>query len=159
MPTALGLAVWQQRTKPPPESSPSPQTPTSSSSLDTPEHLPPGCPQVPAAVLMNFAAVLGAVRWDRAPSPKLRSGPWKRCRQKPSPEGGKQILLWGWGQSVVFTPIPKGWAEAGGTLTQQIFKSIFRSPEPKPHPHVPGGETEVSQFGRGAQGRVGVSCP
>lgn len=65
MPTALGLAVWQQRTKPPPESSLSPQTPTSSSSLDTPEHLPPGCPQVPAAVLMKFSAVLGEIRWDR----------------------------------------------------------------------------------------------
>lgn len=73
--------------------------------------------------------------------PRSRPGR-KRCRQKPSPEGGRLILPWGWGHGMVLIPIPKGWAEAGGTLTEQIFKSIFSSPEPKPHPHGSVRQTE-----------------
>lgn len=41
----------------------SPETPISS--RDTLEHLSPGCPQVPAQVLMKFVAMLGEVRLPR----------------------------------------------------------------------------------------------
>lgn len=79
-------------------------------------------PGTGADEIRSNAGRIQASKEDRAPSPPLgpRSRPGKRCRQKPSREGGKGILLWGWGQSVVFIPISKGWAETGGTLTQEI---------------------------------------
>lgn len=139
----------------------SPQTPISS--RDTLEHLSPGCPQVPAQVLMKFVAMLGEVRLPRRtglPAPLWAEvTPREEMQTKAQPRGRKGDPALGLGPDCgVHTHFQRLGRDRWHLNTGDL-KSIFSSQEPKPHPHGPVRGTEGTPAWQRGSGQGRWSCP
>lgn len=104
--------------------------------------------------ILSSAGRSQASKWDRAPSP-AEGAAREEMQTKAQPRGRKVDPALGLGPECGVHTHPQGWWH----LSTADFKSIFSSPEPKPHPHGLVRETEgISVWQRGSgQGRWSLS--
>lgn len=104
--------------------------------------------------ILSSAGRSQASRRDRAPSPAEVTAR-EEMQTKAQPSGRKADLAPGQGPEHGVHTHPQRLGRGRWHLNISDFKSIFSSPEPKPHPHGPwreAGSTSVWQKGSG-QGR------
>lgn len=159
MTTVPWLAVWQQRTKPPTESSHKPPHSHQLQFLGQPGASPAWMPPGPGTGADGILSSAGEVRLPSGTGlPALHCAPGhgqgRDADKSPAQKEGSRSCSGAGATAWCSYSCPHWWH-----LNTADFKSIFSSPEPKPHPQGPVGETEgtlVWQRGSG-QGRSSLS--